>query len=129
MTDSTINIRTMLKRALLDRSFLVAFLATILAFMAIGVLSIIEIRPNELQVPIRNTVFGITHTYREQWYNELSFVFFALLVAGMNTLIASKLFAIKDRRYGIAFQWLTCLLLAISFVIFIAIFRVISVVE
>ena len=106
-----------------------ALIVSVLILVCIGVVCVIEIRPNELQVPIRNTVFGITYTYREQWYNELYFAGFAVLVAVLNTLIATKLYAVKDRRYGIAFQWLTAVILAISVLILTAIFRVISVVE
>ena len=123
------NIKAALRQAVTDRGFVTALVAGGLVFLAIAILCAIEIRPNELQVPIRNTVFGITYTYREQWYNELSFAGFAVLVATLNTFIAAKLYVSKDRRYGIAFAWLTVALLAICFFFFIAIFRVISVVE
>lgn len=118
-----------LKQALRDRGFVTALIVSGIVLLAIGVLSIIEIRPNELQVPIRNTVFGITYTYREKWYNELSFVGFAAIVGVLNTLIAAKLYDIKDRRYGIGFEWLTAAILLICFLILVAIFNVISVVE
>ena len=123
------NIKLSLRQAINDRGFLSALIVSVLILVCIGVVCVIEIRPNELQVPIRNTVFGITYTYREQWYNELYFAGFAVLVAVLNTLIATKLYAVKDRRYGIAFQWLTAVILAISVLILTAIFRVISVVE
>ena len=123
------NIKSAIKQAISDRGFVTALIVGALVLVAISVLCILQIRPNELQVPIRNTVFGITYTYREQWYSELAFAGFAVLVGGLNTLIATKLYATKDRRYGIAFQWLTAGLLVICFLILISIFRVISVVE
>lgn len=123
------NIRTTLRQAITDRGFLTASVVSGVVLLAIGVLCAVVIRPNELQVPIRNTVFGITYTYREQWYNELSFALFAVIVAVINTFLAAKLYVSKDRRYGIAFQWLSAILLVISFIILVAIFRVISVVE
>lgn len=123
------NIKSSIRHAISDRGFLTALIVNGLILLAIGILATLEIRPNELQVPIRNTVFGITYTYREQWYNELYFVAFALLVGVLNTLIATKLFSSKDRRYGIAFAWLTAALLMVCFLVLVAIFRVISVVE
>lgn len=123
------NIKSSFQQATKDRSYVTALAISAFVLLAIIILCILEIRPNELQVPIRNTVFGITYTYREQWYSELSFGGFAVLVAVLNTLIAAKLYAIKDRRYGIAFQWLTAALLVTCFFILMAIFRVISVVE
>ena len=118
-----------LKQALGDRSYLVALVFSALALIAVLVLSAIEIRPSELQVPIRNTVFGITYTYREQWYSELSFVGFAVLLSVLHTMIALKIYSLKGRRYGIAFQWLTVVLLGVTFLMLIAIFRAISVVQ
>ena len=123
------NIKSSLKQALGDRGFVIALIVSAVILLAITILCIVEIRPNELQVPIRNTVFGITYTYREQWYSELSFAGFAVLVGVLNMLIAAKLYSIKDRRYGIAFGWLTATILLICFFILMAIFRVISVVE
>lgn len=121
--------KEILKQALGDRGFVIALIAGGVVLLAIIVLSLIEIKPNELQVPIRNTVFGITYTYREKWYNELSFVGFAVLVGVLNTFIAAKLYATKDRRYGIGFEWLTAAVLLICFLVLVAIFNVISVVE
>lgn len=123
------NIKSSLKQALGDRGFVTALIASAVILLAITILCIVEIRPNELQVPIRNTVFGITYTYREQWYSELSFAGFAALVGVLNMLIAAKLHVIKDRRYGIAFGWLTATILLACFFVLMAIFRVISVVE
>jgi hypothetical protein len=123
------NIKSSIKQAMGDRGFVTALIASAVILLAITILCIVEIRPNELQVPIRNTVFGITYTYREQWYSELSFAGFAALVGVLNMLIAAKLHVIKDRRYGIAFGWLTATILLICFFVFMAIFRVISVVE
>ena len=123
------NIPSSLQQATKDRGFLVALIVSAVLLIAVVVLCSVEIRPNELQVPVRNTVFGITYTYREQWYSELSFAGFAALVGVLNTFISAKLFVIKDRRYGIAFQWLTAALLVVCFLILFAIFRVISVVE
>jgi uncharacterized membrane protein (UPF0136 family) len=123
------NIKAIVQQAARDRGYVVALITSAVILVAVAVLCSVEIRPNELQVPIRNTVFGITYTYREQWYSELAFAGFAVLVWGLNTLIAAKLFVIKDRRYGIGFQWLTGILLAICFFILLSVFRVISIVE
>lgn len=123
------NIKNTFKQATGDRNYLIALILSGVVLLAILVLSAIEIRPSELQVPIRNTVFGITFTYREQWYNELAFVGLALLMGAFHTLIALKLYALKDRRYGIAFQWLTVIMLGITFLMLVAIFKVIAVVK
>ena len=123
------NIKNTFQLAKKDRGYMFAAILSVVALLVIVVLCIIEIRPSELQVPLRNTVFGITYTYPEQWYNELSFVGFALLVWGAHMLISLKLYALKDRRYAIVLQYLTVAILTISFFILLSIFRVISIVE
>lgn len=118
-----------LKQIFSDRGFLVAWVVTLLVFMAIAVLCIVEIRPSDLQVPIRYTAFGITNIYRAQWYAELSFAGFAVLVTALHTLIAIRLYGLKDREIARSFMWLTAVILAVAFFIFLAIFRVISIVD
>lgn len=115
--------------ALGDRGYLTAWVVGLLAFFAIMVLCLIEIRPSDLQVPIRYSAFGITNIYRAQWYHELGFALFAVVIFVFHTLISLKLYKLKNREFAIAFQWLTTIVLAIAFLFFIAIFRVISIVE
>ena len=121
--------KTAIREALRDRAYVTALVVTAIALVAVLVLCVANIHPSELQVPIRNTVFGTRYTYQEQWYNELAFAGFAILVATFHTVISARLYAMKDRRYSIAFQWLTVAMLLISFLVFVAIFRVISVVQ
>ena len=112
-----------------DRGFFLAWIASVLAFLAIVVLCALEIRPSELQVPIRYSAFGITNIYRAQWYSELGFVGFSVLTLVLHTLIGIKLYKIKNRDFAIAFQWLATIVLSIAFLTFLAIFKVISIVE
>lgn len=123
------NRKELLRQVIRDRAFVAALVACVFFLLAIIVLGITQIHPSDLQIPLRNTVFGITHTYREQWYSELSLIGFAVIVAVLHTLISARLYTLKDRRYAIAFQWLTAILLGITFVILLAIFRVIAIVE
>lgn len=117
------------KQVFADRGFLAAWIVSLLFFIAIAVLCIIEIRPSDLQVPIRYTAFGITNIYRAQWYSELGFAAFAILVMGLHTFVAVRLYDLRNRDIARGFMWLTAIMLAIAFLIFLAIFRVISIVE
>jgi hypothetical protein len=121
--------KALFKQVFADRGFLAAWLVSLIVFVAIAILCIFEIRPSDLQVPIRYTAFGITNIYRAQWYSELAFAGFALLVMGLHTVIAVRLYSIKNRDIARGFMWLTAIVLAIAFLIFLAIFRVISIVE
>ena len=116
------------KQSLANRSYAIAFIVTSLVLIAILIFGAVKIRPSDIQVPMRNTVFGVTYTYSEQWYNQLTFVGFAIILAVLNTAFSVKLFHLKGEYYGIAFQWLTAILLGMTFVTLLAIFRVISVI-
>ncbi|HMR73338.1 MAG TPA: hypothetical protein PKD68_05020 [Candidatus Saccharibacteria bacterium] len=117
------------KQVFADRGFLAAWVVSLLVVIAILILSVIEIRPTDLQVPIRYTAFGITNIHRAQWYAELAFPLFALLAMGLHTVIAVRLYALKNRDISRGFMWLTAVVLAIAFLMFSAIFRVISIVD
>ncbi len=116
-------------QALRDRGYMIALLVSVVVFLALVGLFAFEIKPSDLQVPIRYSAFGITNIYRAQWYHELAMAGFALLVLVLHTSIAFRLYSLKGRRYAVAFQWLTVLMLAMSFLVFLAIFKVISIVE
>lgn len=112
-----------------DRGFLGAFLVSALVFLLIIILSAIFIRPSDIQVPLYYTAFGITNIYRSQWYYELAFPLFGALLFVMNTLVGVRLYEKKNRNFGIAYQWLTAIMLGISLFVMIAVFRVISIVQ
>lgn len=112
-----------------DRGFLGAFIASCVLLVALLVLSAASIRPSDIQVPLQYTAFGITNIYRSQWYNELAFPLFALVVFVMNTLIGIRFGTEKNRQFAVAYQWLTAVILAIAFLIMLAVFRVISIVQ
>lgn len=112
-----------------DRGFLGAFLVTALLFLAIIVLSAVFIRPSDIQVPLHYTAFGITNIYRSQWYYELAFPLFAALILVVNTLVAVRLYDKKSRQFGIAYQWLAAIVMAVALLITVAVFRVISIVQ
>lgn len=124
-----IHIKESFQQAVADRGYLMALIVSGVLFVANLILCAVEIRPNDLQVPIRYSAFGITNIYRAQWYNELGFVVFLILVFGLHTLISMKLLKIKNRTFAVAFQWLTAIILAIAFLFFLTIFRMVSIIE
>lgn len=123
------NIKESFYNAISDRGYLTAFIVGALLLLTNLILCAVEIRPNDLQVPIRYSAFGITNIYRAQWYHELSFIAFLLLIFVLHTLISLKLFRIKNRSYAVAFQWLTAIMLAIVFLFLLTIFRMVSIIE
>ena len=67
----------------------------------------INVRPSELQLVSHYSDFGVTHFYRSQWYNLLTFGFFGVAVALMHVLLAVKILIIKGPKVAILFAWLS----------------------
>lgn len=123
------NIRKTFIEAAKNRNLLIAGIVLGVLLLAILVVAAFNIRPNELQVPLRYSAFGITNIYREQWYYEFAFVGFAIVAAVCAYAIALKMFATKSAKFATYFLWLASIVMAIILVMIVAIFRVISVVQ
>jgi hypothetical protein len=123
------NIKNTFTQAIRNRSFLLASVAVGLILISVLVVAAVEIRPNELQVPIRYSAFGITNIYRAQWYYEFEFVGLAVVAVLSVYAIALKMFISKNPKFATYFLWFSTVLLAVVVVTIVAIFRVISVVE
>ena len=122
------NIRTSLGLVLKERSYVVAWIANGLLLLLSIVLAAIEIRPNDLQVPIRYSAFGITNINRAPWYDEFSLLGLSVLVFVLTSLIGLKLAQVKSVQFATAYLWFMAAIMAIIFFVLLAIFRVIAVV-
>lgn len=120
------NLKDNFKIAFSDRGYLIAFVGLVLVALIIILMGIFQIRPSELQVPVRYSSFGVTNFYRDRWYYLIGFVVFAVVVALMHVLISLKLYVAKGRQLSIAFIWLSVIMLTISAVFIYAILRVVS---
>ena len=114
------------KLILADRGYLTALVVLLVIAFGIIVMGAANIRPSELQIPVRYTSFGITNFYRDRWYYLLSLVLFAVVIAVMHTLVSVRLYTAKGRGLAVSFVWLSVIVLIIASVFIFAIFRVAS---
>jgi len=120
------NIKETISEMLHDRSMVIALLAVVGLLVAIVIISVIYIRPSDLQVPVRYSAFGITNFYRDKWYYEIILALFGFVMAGLHMAISVRLFQLKGREFTLAFIWLSVGLLAITAALLLAIFQVAS---
>lgn len=116
--------RTTFQSSIKNRAFLTPLIIGAVLVIILLIMSASHIRISELQVAVRYSSFGITNFYREQWFYQLTFVVFGLILYVMHTLISLKLYQKKGQPFAIAFLWLTVVLLAITVVTVAAIFQV-----
>lgn len=107
-----------------DRSFLLPFIISGLIVIAIAILGASYIRYSEIQVDARYTAFSLAKFYKEQWYYLVLYVVYGVLVYVAHTVLSMKLAKLKDRRFVIAFQWLTVVVLTFVFVTIWTLYKV-----
>lgn len=120
------NIREIISHMLRDRSIVIALIVIFGLLVAIAIISVIYIRPSDLQVPIRYSAYGITNFYRDKWYYEIVLALFGFVLAGLHLAISVRLFQAKGRVVALAFLWLTAGILAITVSLLLAILQVAS---
>jgi len=118
------HIRVALKHAVRDRSWVIGALALIVLAFLLAIILALQIRPSELQLPVRYTSFGSTNFYRDKWYYLLSFVFFGIFVMLMNLAISLKLYEQKGRQLSILFLGLSTAIIVIAYFVISSLFRI-----
>jgi hypothetical protein len=115
---------TTFQSSLKDRAYMSPLIIGAILIIILLILGASNIRVSELQVPVRYSSFGITNFYREQWFYQLAFMAFGLIVFGLHALVGLKLYEKKSRYFAIGFQWLTVAILVMTVITVAAIFQV-----
>lgn len=116
--------KTTFRTAIKSRSFAVPLLVGGAVVLLLCIVSAFNIRASELQVPVRYTSFGVTNFYTEQWFYQLVFPLFGVLILALHTAFSLQLYKKKGERFAVAFQWFTVVLLILVLSTVLAIFRV-----
>ena len=118
------HIRVALKHAIRDRSWVISALVLIFLALLLAIILVLQIRPSDLQLPVRYTSFGSTNFYRDKWYYLLSFVFFGIFVMLMNLAISLKLYEQKGRQLSILFLGFSTAIIVIAYFVISLLFRI-----
>jgi hypothetical protein len=105
-----------------DRVAIVLLFIVVVEVIAIIVTTIIRIHPSDIQIPVRFTGYGQSNIDRDQWYTQLSYVFFGVIVAAFNGFLAIKLYSLS-RRVGLGLMAMSIFVLVVALIIANAIFN------
>lgn len=119
--------RDTVKLALMDRLLISLVMIGCLLALILAVSSAFQIRPSDVQLPVRYSAYGVTNLYRDQWFYLLSFVGSGLLILIVHPLIVLKLLQQKGREFAVGFALMTVVVAFIGILLTIAVFRVVSV--
>jgi hypothetical protein len=113
--------------ALKDRLLLIVMLVGMGLALVLIASSLLQIRPSDVQIPVRYSAYGVTNLYRDQWFYLISFVGAGVLFFVANPLITLKLLQEKGREFALTFSAVTILITLIASLLTLAVFRVVSI--
>lgn len=107
-----------------DKTLLAVILAIFFTTIILIIYISLGLHYRDTPVVTRYTSYGLQHLYDTSWFETLSLIGFALLVAVSHTAIIVKLSGSKSRQSAVLFGLLTLIILLISFVIAHQVLRV-----
>ena len=117
---------SILKQYLSDRAYLVSLVLLMVMALIVVVVSLFNIQPGELRIPVRYSWFDERNYALDQWYYLLSFPAFAVAVAAVHALLSAKLYQLEGRVFALGTVYVGVIILVQALVVFISIFRVVS---
>lgn len=115
-----------LKKHLSDRVYLASIILMLVVTLIVLAISAVNIQPGELRIPVRYSWFDERNYVLDQWYYLLSFPIFVVTVAVLHTLLSAKLYQMKGRLFALSTVGLGIIILIFALVVFVSIFRVVS---
>lgn len=104
---------------------MIGLIILVLLALSILVLSALSIRPSDVQLPVRYSVFGSMTLYRDKWYYLLALPLFAIAVATFHAIVGSKLLP-KSRYLAIGALVLGSVVLIVTFRVALAVFNLVN---
>jgi len=90
--------------------------------LTVLIMTIINIRVTDVQVPIRYSGYGLTNFYRDRWYSLLSFSLFGITIFVVNSYVAVKL-RLVHRGFALGFMYLSLFVSLIGIIVSALVFR------
>ncbi|HET9412250.1 MAG TPA: hypothetical protein VFO38_05420 [Candidatus Saccharimonadales bacterium] len=105
-----------------DRLAIILLIVMIIGAIAIIITTILRIHPSDIQIPVRFTGYGQSNIDRDQWYSQLSYGLFSVVLVAINGYLAIKLLNV-NRMLGIGLMSMSIFLLVLCLIIANAIFN------
>ena len=115
-----------IKELLRDRVYTTSLAMMLLMAFFVLIISMLNIRPNELNVPIKYSGFDPREISLGQWFYLLNFPIFAALVSVLHLLISAKLYRQRGRGFALGFIYLGLIILSVLCLFSMGLFKVVS---
>lgn len=105
-----------------DRMAILLLFITIALVIVLIATTIFRIHTSDVQVPVRFTEYGQSNIDRNQWYTQISYAIFGVIVLATNGFLALKMYPI-NRLLGLGFLGLGIFVLILALIVANAIFN------
>ena len=112
--------------AVRDRTLVILTIITLIVGLILIASTLLQVRPTDVQVPVRFSAYGVTNLYRDKWYYLLSFLGMGLLLIAQPA-VTLKLLQEKGREFAVAFALGTVVVGVIGVMLTQALLRVVSI--
>jgi hypothetical protein len=105
-----------------DRVAVLLLLVMVIGAIALIITTALRIHHSDIQIPVRFTGYGQSNIDRDQWYTQLSYAVFGVLVVGVNGFLAAKIHT-TNRMLGLGVMGFSIFILVLALIIANSIFN------
>lgn len=114
------------RKLLSDRAYSAALIVQGIIVLVIIIAGIVYIRPDEIKLPTSFSNYDERQYILGSWYYSINFLLFAVIVAVLHLMISAKLYHRNGRQVAIAYVYLGAIILMISLIFVLAIFKAVA---
>jgi hypothetical protein len=118
--DGKTNLKVALEQAVRSRVFLALWVLILLQMVVLIVLTLSLGKIGQPGVPYRYDGFSATGIFRDNGSYLLNFVFFAVAIPILNSLVSLKMYAVRGRSVSLGILWLTVVIMLVATVFVVA---------
>lgn len=120
------NIIAIFKELTQDRMLSLLMAGYVLLVIVLFVLSVLNIKPSDLQIHTRYTSFGVTHFYTDQWLYLFNFLVFNIIFSFFYLIISIKAFFVRGLGAARALVALGIVMLTTALIYQLVIFKIVG---
>lgn len=90
--------------------------------LALLIMTSLNIKVTDVQIPIRYSGYGLTNFYRDKWYSLAAFGLFGVVIFTINGFIIIKLRSIR-RELALGLLYLSLFVMLIGVIVSLLVFR------
>ena len=105
-----------------DRTAVVLGVVLVLWVVVVIATTMLRLHYSDIQVPVRYSGYGQNSIYRDQWYTQLAFAGFGVVLTTINVFLATKVYQLR-RMLGLGFLAMSIFIALLTIIVSNAVFN------